>query len=86
MWNEPMREKYVAANKAERSWEPEKCFDIRHRNAQFRIYPAGFNCLGLVFPHHAPLHPFWNDNVYSVHCILEVCDLTFDFDITVDYS
>lgn len=36
----------------------------------------------LIFPHYAPFIPFLSDDVYSLHYILEVCDLTFDFVLT----
>jgi hypothetical protein len=36
-WNQPKREKCVAANKAKRSWRSEEHFDIRHGDAEFGV-------------------------------------------------
>lgn len=41
-------------------------------------------CIGPVFPHHAPMPPFQNSNVYPHHYMLEVYDLLFGF--IGDYS
>ena len=43
-WNQPKRKKYVAVNKAEMILRSEKCFDIKHEDAQFEVCPVGF-CL-----------------------------------------
>lgn len=67
VWNLPKRKMYVVVNKTKRSWRSEKYFDIRHGDAKFGVYPAGFwTGFGSVFPHHAPFPHFWNDNAYSM--------------------
>ena len=74
------RKKFFAVNKDERSWRSEECFDIRHGDAEFGVYQAGFwFCFGPEFPHY----DVWNGNVYPV--MLEVCNL-FYFDFIGDYS
>ena len=62
----------TAFSKDEKSWRSEDSFDVRHGDirhvdAKFRVYSAGFcSCFGLVFSHCTPLFPFWNGIVYSV--------------------
>ena len=72
VWNESSREKYVAANKAERS---EEYFDIRHGHAEFGVTPLGFE-LALVenFLTMLPFLPFGMVMYILCHCMLEVCD------------
>ena len=41
-WNQPKRKKFVAVNRAERSWRSEGCFDVRHGDAEFGVGSAGF--------------------------------------------
>ena len=56
--------KSVAVNKTEKSWRSEDSFDVRHGDirhvdAKFRVYSAGFcSCFGLVFPLYIPFPPF----------------------------
>lgn len=50
-WKQPMKEKCVTVNKAERDQGSEECFDLRHGDAELGVYPAGFQSgFGLVFP------------------------------------
>lgn len=66
-WSQPKRKKCVAVNKAKRGWRSEEGFDIRHGDAEFVVYPTGFqSCFGPIFPHHVPFPTFWNDNVCPV--------------------
>ena len=40
----------TAVNKDERSWRSKEHFDIRHRDKEFGVCPAGFlSCFGPVF-------------------------------------
>jgi len=49
------------------SWRSKEYFDIRYRDAEFRVCPDGFwSWLAPVFSHHTSHPPFWNDNVYSM--------------------
>jgi hypothetical protein len=45
VWKQPTIEKCVALNKAERSWSYEEHFDVRHGDAELRVYPASFQSL-----------------------------------------
>lgn len=38
----PNREKCAEVNKIERSWRSVEHFDIRHGEAEFGVFPAGF--------------------------------------------
>lgn len=66
--NQPQRGRgVVAVNKTGRSWRSEECFDIKHGDAEFGGFHAGFQArFGLVFPHYNPFLPFWSGCVYSV--------------------
>ena len=53
--NQPKRKKYVAINKAERSWRSEERFDIRHGDAEFGVCPVDSpSCFLPGLPHRAP--------------------------------
>ena len=65
-WNQPKRKKYVAVNKAERSWSSHECFDIRHGDAIWSFPSCFFILLSSRISSLAPFPPFWNGNVYSV--------------------
>jgi hypothetical protein len=57
-WNQPKREKCVAVNNAEKSWGSEEDSDIKHGDAEFGVFPAGFpSCFGPVFPHQVLFPP-----------------------------
>ena len=44
--------KCVAVKNAERSWKSEECLDIRLKDAEFGVYPVGFQSyFGPVSPH-----------------------------------
>ena len=54
-------------NKAEMSWRSEEHFDIKHRDTEFGVCPAGFqSCFGPIFPHYLPFPSFWKSNVYPM--------------------
>ena len=60
-----------------------KHFDIRHRDAEFGVFPDNFqSCFGSVFPCYAPFPMFWNSNVY--HVPLYVGSMWSDFYFKVD--
>jgi hypothetical protein len=42
-WNQPKIKKYVAANKAERSWRAKEYFDIRHVDGEFGVVQLVFS-------------------------------------------
>lgn len=70
----------VAVKKVEWSQIYEEHFGIRHADREFGVCPADFfGPISPVFPHYVPIPPFWNGKVYLFHCMLEVCDLPFDF-------
>ena len=86
-WNQPQRKKYVAVNKAERSWRSEESFDIRHEDAEVGVCSAGFS-FGLVQYFLTVLPSLHLRMVIYILCyyMLEVCDLHFDFNFIGDYS
>jgi hypothetical protein len=53
----PRERNVLESKKTETSWRFEDCFDIRHGNAEFEVFPADFQTMlwGLVFPHYVPL-------------------------------
>ena len=54
-WFPHKREKCITVSKAGRSWKSEEHCDIRHENADFGVFSAGFQSyFGPVFPHYAP--------------------------------
>ena len=56
---EPAQEQkvFVAVNRAGKNWRSEDHFDIKHRDADFRVCSAGFlSCFG---PHYGCLPMFW---------------------------
>jgi hypothetical protein len=55
-----MPDMLTAVNIDERSWRYEECFDIRHRDAEFGVCPAGF-CLSLI--QYFLTRTFWNNNI-----------------------
>lgn len=42
VWNQTKWMKYVTVSKSKRNWKYEEYFDIRHGNAEFGVYSAGF--------------------------------------------
>jgi hypothetical protein len=40
--NHPKIKTCVALNKAERNWRSEECFDVRHGDAEFGVFPVIF--------------------------------------------
>ena len=61
------RNKMIYSGQFERRWSPKECFNIGHGDAEFVVFPAGFQShLCIAFPHSSPFSPFWNGNVYSV--------------------
>lgn len=85
--NQPKRETQITINNAGRSWSSEECFDIRHGDAEFGVFPAGFFGLALVCYFLAMLPSLHFRMVMYIlilcHFMLEACDLIFDF--TGDY-
>lgn len=64
-----------------------KSSDIRRGDAEFGVCLAGLqSCFGRVFPHDAPFLPLGLQMYSLCHCMLEICDLLFDFDFTGGYS
>lgn len=69
-----IREKYVTINKAERS-QSEVHFDIRHGNAEFRVFSSGSqSCFGPLFPHmlsfsHFAMVIYWRSFMLEIHVI-----------------
>lgn len=69
------REVCVSGNKAG-SVEPFRPLDIVRGTVEFGVCPTRFqSCFDPIFPHYDPIPPLWNDNVYCVHCGLEVRNL-----------
>ena len=86
-WNQPKRKKCVGGNKAKRSWRSEESFDIRHEDAEFGVCPAGFQLyLNQYFLTMSPSLCFGMVMSILCHCMLEVCDMLFDFDFIGYYS
>ena len=64
----PVRERTATVDKAERNWGSEEHFGIKHRNAEFRVCPAGFQCLLPMLPSLL----FGMMMFILSHCMLEV--------------
>ena len=79
-WNQPKRKKYVAVNKAERSWRSEECFDIRHWRCRVWRWLSWFSVF--LFP----MFPFITAMHILCRYMLEIHDLLFHSNFTRDYS
>lgn len=61
-------------------------FDMRHGAIGFRICPTVFGSyFGSVFLTMPPMLPFVMAMHILYHCVMEVCNLFFDFKFTVGY-
>lgn len=73
--DQPKSEVCVLGNKAG-SVEPSKPIDIVRGIVEFGACPTRFqSCFEPIFPHYDPIPLLWNNNVYCVHCGLEVRNL-----------
>ena len=77
--NENSPRECIALKKAERSWRSEEHFDIRRGVEEFEACLDGFwSCFGSVFPPYVAFLPC----ILEWYCMLEVCDLPFESDLT----
>lgn len=84
LWKQARREKYVAVNRAGRSWRSEEVtltLDMEMQNFEFALLTFG---LALVQCFHTML-PFGMVIYILCHCMLEVCYGLFYFDFTSAY-
>lgn len=83
---EPAQMKQVC-RKAERNWRSEARFDIRCGDAEVAVCPVAFNlALAQFFLILPPFLLFGMARPILCHCMLEVCELLFNFNFTEGYS
>lgn len=73
---------YAGGEAADREGNPQ---EVCCKRRAIRTLCHGTQKYSLEFAICSPcLPPFWNGDLYSVHCVLEVCNLFFEF--TVSYN
>lgn len=71
------------STKLKRVGDLKRCFDIRHGEAEFGVYPAGFPSSFQYFLILLPFLSFEMIMYILYHCVLGECDLFFfNFDFT----
>ena len=54
------RKKVLYSGQFERRWSPKESFNIEHGDAEFVVFPAGFQShLGIAFFHPSPFLLLW---------------------------
>lgn len=74
-----MRKKCVVVKKTEISWRSEECFELRPGDVVYGLSPVLY--LDHYFLTLLPLVSSGMVIYIQCHCMLEVCDMIFDFEV-----